>query len=111
MKKCPICELNYIDDEQESCKICNSESNTNLAGKKVYAILTHMDEPLVFNIGNSLEVIEAIETLKGNGPSDLVEVCYEIGMLLMEAAGIAKGEEAKALMIEKINNGEIGKLL
>lgn len=78
----------------------------NLAGKKVYAILTNMDEPLGFNIGNSLEVIEAIETLKGNGPSDLVEVCYEIGMLLMEAAGIAKGEEAKALMIEKINNGE-----
>lgn len=35
MKKCPICELNYVDDEQESCKICNSQSNTNLSGKKV----------------------------------------------------------------------------
>lgn len=78
----------------------------NLAGKKVYAVLTNMDEPLGYNIGNSLEVIEAIETLKGNGPKDLVTVCYEIGMLLMEAAGIAKGEEAKQLMEEKIKSGE-----
>ncbi len=78
----------------------------NLAGKKVYAVLTNMDEPLGYNIGNSLEVIEAIDTLKGKGPKDLITVCYEIGMLLMEAAGIAKGEAAKKMMEEKINNGQ-----
>ena len=78
----------------------------NLAGKKVYAVLTNMDEPLGLNIGNSLEVIEAIETLKGNGPKDLETVCFEIGKLLLEAANIASGDEALKLMKEKIDSGE-----
>ena len=73
----------------------------NLAGRKVYAILTNMDEPLGNNIGNTLEVIEAIDMLKGQGPNDLKMVVYEIAKLLLEAAGIAKGDEAVKLLDQK----------
>ncbi|MBO7151886.1 MAG: thymidine phosphorylase, partial [Clostridia bacterium] len=45
------------------------------AGKKMLALITDMDRPLGANIGNSLEVIEAINTLRGNGPEDFTEVC------------------------------------
>lgn len=77
-----------------------------LANKKVQAVLTNMDEPLGNNIGNSLEVIEAIETLNGEGPKDLETVTFTIGALLMEAANLAKGDEAIQLMKEKIATKE-----
>ena len=78
----------------------------NLAGKTVYAVLTNMDEPLGYNIGNALEIKEAIDTLNGQGPKDLLEVTFTIGALLLEASGIAKGEDARVLLQEKIDNKE-----
>lgn len=77
-----------------------------LAGKRVKAILTNMDEPLGFAVGNTLEVIEAIETLKGNGPKDLENVVLEIGAYLLEDAGIANKTEAIDLLKSKLENGE-----
>ncbi len=71
-----------------------------LAGKKMTAIITNMDEPLGHKIGNSLEIYESIETLKGNGPSDLVEVCVEIGAhLLIDAKLYDNFEEAKKALV------------
>ncbi|MDY0209894.1 MAG: pyrimidine-nucleoside phosphorylase [Acholeplasma sp.] len=77
-----------------------------LAGRSVKAILTNMDEPLGFGVGNSIEVIEAIHTLKGNGPKDLESVVLEIGSFLLEDAGIANKEDALVMLKEKIKNGE-----
>ncbi len=77
-----------------------------LAGKKVSAILTNMDEPLGNKIGNTLEVIEAIEMLKGKGPNDLKVVVYEIAAHLLDAAGIVSRDQASKLLDEKIENGE-----
>lgn len=77
-----------------------------LSGKSVKAILTNMDEPLGYAVGNTLEVIEAIETLKGNGPKDLESVVLEIGSYLLEDAGIAKKADAINLLKSKIANGE-----
>ncbi|MCU0104826.1 pyrimidine-nucleoside phosphorylase [Acholeplasma vituli] len=77
-----------------------------LAGKRVKAILTNMDEPLGFAVGNTLEVIEAIETLKGNGPKDLENVVLEIGAYLLEDAGIASKEKAIELLKSKLHNGQ-----
>ena len=59
------------------------------AGKRTAALITNMDIPLGNNIGNSLEVIEAVETLKGNGPADLTEVCLNLAgnMLYLTGAG------------------------
>lgn len=77
-----------------------------LAGKSVKAILTNMDEPLGFAVGNTLEVIEAIETLKGQGPRDLESVVLEIGSYLLEDAGIASKQAAMDLLKSKLHNGE-----
>lgn len=63
------------------------------AGKKVTAILTNMDEPLGYKIGNGLEVYEAIETLEGHGPNDLVEVVSVITGLLLNDAKITKSSD------------------
>jgi len=77
-----------------------------LAGKKVTAILTGMDEPLGHKIGNALEVVEAIETLQGKGPKDLVEVTLAIGEQLLMDANIAKSsEEAMKLLENALQNG------
>jgi len=79
----------------------------HLAGKKVTAILTNMNQPLGHKIGNALEVYEAMEALKGNGPSDLMEVVSAIATHLLIDAKIAKNEmEAKQLIDESISSGK-----
>lgn len=57
------------------------------AGKKTVALITNMDIPLGNNIGNSLEVIEAVETLKNRGPEDLTNVCLELAANMLYLAG------------------------
>lgn len=82
------------------------------AGRSMTAILTDMDEPLGLAIGNQLEVIEAINTLKGNGPKDLTDICLEIGSYLVVDAKVANTfEEAKELLKAQITNGEALKKL
>ena len=76
-------------------------------GKKVVAFITDMSQPLGYSVGNKLEVLEAINTLKGNGPADLTELCNEIGAYMVYVGGITKTlEEAKKLVNEKISSGE-----
>jgi pyrimidine-nucleoside phosphorylase len=62
-------------------------------GLKVRAVLTDMDQPLGFAVGNALEVAEAVETLKGNGPEDLLEVALTLGSHLLVMAGEATTPE------------------
>ena len=82
------------------------------AGRSMTAILTDMDEPLGLAIGNQLEVIEAINTLKGNGPKDLTDICLEIGSYLVVDAKVANTfDEAKELLKAQIANGEALKKL
>ena len=77
------------------------------AGRSMTAILTDMDEPLGYAVGNQLEVIEAINTLNGNGPKDLTDICLEIGSYLVKDSGVANSlEEAKELLIKQIENKE-----
>lgn len=71
------------------------------------AILTDMEQPLGLAVGNTLEVKEAIATLKGHGPTDLVELCLKAGAIMLEQAKICKTEEeGRKLLEEKIANGE-----
>lgn len=64
------------------------------AGRKTAAVISEMDEPLGFAVGNALEVVEAVETLKGNGPADLVELCVALGSYMLVSAGITTTLEA-----------------
>lgn len=76
-------------------------------GKNMTAILTNMDEPLGFAVGNSLEVIEAIQTLNGHGPKDFETLCLEVAAALVVAAKKAENiEAAKLLLKQQIDNKE-----
>lgn len=76
------------------------------AGRNTKAVLTNMDEPLGYNIGNANEVIEAIEALKGNISQDLKEVVYTIVSLALKTKGIVKTlDEATPLIDEAIKSG------
>lgn len=57
------------------------------AGKKMVALITNMDRPLGYAIGNALEVIEAVETLNGRGPADFTEVCLTLAGHMLSLAG------------------------
>jgi len=75
--------------------------------RNVSALITNMDEPLGEAVGNSLEVIEAIETLKGNGPSDFLELILNLGAhILVNAKESSSIEEAIGLLKSKISSGE-----
>ncbi len=79
----------------------------NNCGRKTSAILTNMDEPLGLAVGNSLEVIEAINTLNGKGPKDFYDLCIVFAAHLILDAKICKTEEeATALAKKQIENGE-----
>ena len=66
------------------------------AGRKTAAVISEMDEPLGFSVGNALEVIEAIDTLKGNGPKDLEDLCVALGSYMLVSAGKADSLEEAA---------------
>ena len=84
----------------------------NSVGRKTIAVLTNMEEPLGYNIGNANEIIEGIEALKGNWSSDLKEVVYEIVYLALKHKGEVKTfEEASEKIDEVINNGRALELL
>ena len=78
----------------------------NLAGREVRCVLTPMDEPLGYAIGNSLEVVEAINFLKGDMPKDLKEVVLELGANMIQLTGKGDNiEENKLKMLESIKSG------
>ena len=76
-------------------------------GRKVVAMITDMDQPLGNAVGNSIEVIEAIETLKGNGPKDFTELCYNICAEMLVVSNVYKTKEEALKEIEKkVASGE-----
>jgi pyrimidine-nucleoside phosphorylase len=76
------------------------------AGKKMRALITDMDRPLGCAIGNSLEVIEAIETLQGKGPADLTEVCLALATHMLTISGHGDEATCRAYILRVIENGE-----
>ena len=76
-------------------------------GRETIGVISDMDQPLGYAIGNSLEVIEAIELLKGNGPKDLLELTLTIGSNMLLCAKVAESEEeARKMLMENIKNGK-----
>lgn len=76
------------------------------AGKKTIALITEMDIPLGHNIGNTLEVMEVVDTLKGNGPKDLTDVCIELASNLAYMAEVDTLENCRTKVMEVIESGK-----
>lgn len=72
------------------------------AGKTTVAVISDMDQPLGFAVGNALEVREAIETLKGQGPEDFVELCMTLGSQMLLAGKRAASEQEARTMLEQV---------
>ena len=75
------------------------------AGKRMRALITDMDRPLGYAIGNSLEVIEAIDTLNGNGPKDLTELCIALAAHILNLAEKGSYAECEKLAKDAVANG------
>ncbi len=79
----------------------------NKFGRTAFATITNMDEPLGEAIGNSLEVIEAINTLNDKGPKDFLELCVDLAGEIIYDANLATSiEKGKELAYEQIKNGK-----
>jgi len=76
-------------------------------GRETCAIITNMDEPLGYAVGNSLEIKEAIETLKGNGPEGLQHLCLLLGSHMMKLAGCQTDLDfAYSMLMKNLKNGQ-----
>lgn len=96
--------MKKLEDSRELAK--EMVSIGTMAGKKTVAVITDMDQPLGRAVGNSLEVREAIDTLRGEGPADFKEVVFALGSQMLMLAGRAADEkEARALMEGVIEDG------
>ena len=94
-----------IDDARKLAKAM-VEIGTHL-NRDTKALITDMDQPLGFAIGNILEVKEAVNTLKGNGPKDLVDLCLEAGSIMLVQAKLYNNKkEAYNALNEVLNNGK-----
>ena len=81
------------------------------AGKKIAALITDMDSPLGNCIGNSLEVWEAVQTLKGNGPDNLTELCIILSAKILELAGFGSNGDCRKAARSAIESGSALKKL
>lgn len=96
----------FMKDEESAAELAEKMVEIGRgAGRKIAALITDMDIPLGRNIGNSLEIIEAVEALKGNGPEDLTEVSVSLAAKLLELAGKGSFDECSELAKSKISNG------
>ena len=77
------------------------------AGKDIMCILTNMDEPVGYSVGNSLEVVEAVKALKGEMSEDVKEIILTFGSYMLKMAGIHDNlVENKEKILEVIKNGK-----
>lgn len=96
--------MKTLEDSRELAKAMVRIGNN--VGRRTMAVISDMSQPLGFAIGNALEVKEAIDTLKGEGPEDLTELCLTLGshmVLLAEKASTV--EEARQMLTNAIKDG------
>ena len=93
----------FMKDEETATELSEKMvAIGRLAGVDTVATLTDMSQPLGCAVGNALEVIEAIETLKGNGPKDFTELCYKLTAEILLIAKLAQTEEEAFKIIDEL---------
>ncbi len=97
----------FLKDRDEAFTLARAMVEIgNGAGRETVAVITNMDQPLGYAVGNALEVEEAILTLRGEGPPDLEELCLVLGGWMLVLAGKAPDQEqGRAQLKELIENG------
>lgn len=98
----------FMKTKEDAKRLANAmiDIGTKL-GRNTKAMITDMNQPLGNTIGNALEVREAVETVKGQGPKDFTELVIVAGEIMLMQAGKAKNkEQAKAMIIDVINSGK-----
>ncbi len=79
----------------------------SMTGRRFSALVTDMDQPLGMNVGNALEVIEAVEVLRGDTKGALLDVSLQLGaQILLSAKAASSQEEAMQMLREKLESGE-----
>ena len=96
--------VNNLDEAKELANLMVKIGHNN--NKKTACVLTNMDEPLGYAVGNSIEVIEAINTLKGDGPKDLTDLVIKLGSLMVSMGLNISEEEAEEKVKENLYNGK-----
>lgn len=97
----------FMREEADAIKLAKAMVDIgNGYGRETVAIVSDMNQPLGYAVGNTLEVIEAIETLKGNGPEDLMELCLQLGTQMVLLSRLTENEdEARSMLKETIVSG------
>jgi pyrimidine-nucleoside phosphorylase len=97
----------FMKDEQDSIRLCRTMvAIGEKTGRPTLGIISSMDQPLGRAVGNSLEIIESIEALKGKGPTDIMEVTFALGFCMLQAAGKEMGyAQAVEMFQEAIASG------
>lgn len=97
--------MKTLDDSKELAKAMVNIGNN--VGRNTIAVISDMNQPLGYAIGNALEVKEAIDTLKGDGPEDLTELCLTLGSHMVYLAQKASSiENAREQLKENMSNGK-----
>src|SRR5690606_9240450 len=93
----------FMKTEAEARQLAASLVRTGTAaGKQVRALLTRMDQPLGRTVGNALEVAESIACLRGEGPADVMEITYALGVQMLLLGGAAADEPAARARLEAV---------
>lgn len=101
----------FMKNIEEATKLASLMINIGKRfNKKVVALLTNMDYPLGLTIGNSIEVLEAIETLKGNGDKDFIKLCLTLATYMVSITKDISLEQAKKEVKNNFYNGKALKL-
>lgn len=98
----------FMESESRARVLAEAMVNIGkMAGKETVAVITNMNQPLGRYCGNALETMEAIQTLKGKGEPDVVEVCSILGAYMLKLAGVGDNLVSNMKMIQsKIESGE-----
>ena len=98
----------FMKNKEDAVKLSNIMKNIgNLANRETICVLTNMNEPVGHAVGNTLEIIETVDCLKGNVPEDIKEIITTIGSYIIKLSGKSDDlEENKKMILENLENGK-----